>query len=77
MPKKSHHVVPGPDGGWSVRKGGASRASKHFENQSEAVDWARKVSKSEGGEVAIHRRDGTIREKDSYGRDPQHPREKR
>jgi len=28
MARKTHHVVPNPSGGWSVKKGGASRASK-------------------------------------------------
>ncbi|MDX6280180.1 MAG: hypothetical protein QOH03_1251, partial [Kribbellaceae bacterium] len=35
MAKNSHHVVPDPKGGWSVKKGGAVRASRHFERKSE------------------------------------------
>ena len=31
MAGKSHHVVPNPDGGWDVKKGGAERASGHFD----------------------------------------------
>jgi hypothetical protein len=33
MPKKSgsHHVVPGADGGWDVKKSGSNRASGHFD----------------------------------------------
>ena len=77
MAKNSHHVVPAPDGGWNVKKGGADRASKHFDKQKKAIDWARSVSKGSKGELVIHRRDGTIRDKDSYGNDPLPPRDKR
>lgn len=33
MSKKSnsHHVVPNPNGGWDVKRGGSSRASSHHE----------------------------------------------
>ena len=77
MTKKSQHVVPAPDGGWNVKKAGAERASKHFSTQGKAVDWARSVSRNEKSELVIHRRDGTIRDKDSHGRDPLPPRDKR
>ena len=77
MPKNSHHVVPAPDGGWNVRKAGAERASKHFPTQDKAVTWAREASKSSRGELVVHRRDGTIRDKDSHGSDPMPPRDKK
>ena len=74
--KNSHHVVPAPDGGWNVKKAGAERASKHFPTQDKAVDWARGASKSAKGVLVIHRRDGTIRDKDSHGSDPLPRRDK-
>ncbi|HRQ68584.1 MAG TPA: DUF2188 domain-containing protein, partial [Candidatus Syntrophosphaera sp.] len=39
MPKKpgSHHVVPNADGGWDVKKDGATRSSGHFDKKQEAV----------------------------------------
>lgn len=77
MSKKSHHVVPAPDGGWNVKKGGTDRASKHFEKKSEAVDWGRDLSRSQKSEFVVHRRDGTIQAKDSYGKDPLPPRDKK
>ena len=77
MAKSSHHVLPSLDGGWSVKKSGAERASKHFPTQAKAVSWARDASKAAEGELVIHRRDGTIRNKDSYGRDPMPPRDKK
>jgi hypothetical protein len=69
---KSHHVVPTIDGDWGVKKEGAGRASKVFPTQAAAISWGRKQSIKERSELVIHGRDGMIREKDSYGRDP-HP----
>lgn len=74
--KKSHHVVPSPDGGWVVRKGGAKRASKHFEIKKDAEKWGRDVSRNQGTEFVIHKKDGTIQRKDSHSRDPNPPRDK-
>jgi hypothetical protein len=75
MGKRTVHVVPGPSGGWNVKKGGATRASKRFERKDEAVSWGRGLSKREGTEFVIHRRDGTIQKKDSHGGDPHPPRD--
>ena len=75
MAKKSTHVVPDPNGGWSVKRGGASRASRRFDNQRDAITYARNISRNEGAEFVIHRQDGTIRSKESYGRDPFPPRD--
>ena len=77
MARKSHHVVPDPDGGWSVKKGGATRASKHFDTKKEAVSWGRKVSDKQNSEFVVHNRDGTIQRKDSHGNDPLPPRDRK
>ena len=68
--KKSQHVVTNPKGGWAVRQSGASRASKTFSKQGDAENFARNAARKEGSEVFIHRRDGTIRDVDSYRSDP-------
>lgn len=75
MAKNSHHVVPDPNGGWSVKKEGASRASKRFDQKRDAVTYAKNISKDQGSELVIHGRDGTIIEKDFYGNDPNPPRD--
>lgn len=71
-------VVPNSDGGWDVKKAGASRASAHAETQAEAIDRAREiVHNAGGGEVQIHGRDGRIRDSDTVkpGNDPNPPRD--
>jgi hypothetical protein len=64
--KKSHHVVPNIDGGWSVRRSGATKASKRFATREEAVRYGKGLAKKEQAELYIHRKDGTIREHDDY-----------
>lgn len=73
MASKGQHVVP-RDGKWSVRKAGAERATRTFETQREAISEARKIAKNQGTELYIHGRDGRIRERDSYGKDPFPPK---
>jgi hypothetical protein len=76
MPNKggSHHVVPNPNGGWDVKKGGAERASGHFDRKQEAVDKGRIISRNQGTEFVIHGQDGRIQQKDSHGNDDFPPR---
>lgn len=51
---QSHHIVPNRDGGWDVKRGGASRASSRHETKREAVNAGRKVSRTQGTELRIH-----------------------
>jgi len=71
---KSQHVVVNPSGGWAVRQSGASRASRTFATQGDAERFARQTAKREGSEVFIHRRDGTVRDKDSYRGESDRPK---
>jgi hypothetical protein len=72
---KGKHVVPSPSGGWSVRTSGASRASKTFDTQAAAIKHGKALAKKEHTELYIHRSDGTIRERNSYGNDPHPPKD--
>ena len=74
MSKSGRHVVPKPQGGWSVRKSGAARATRVFDTRQEAESFARNLAKKEHGELYIHRKDGTIRQRDSYGKDRSSPK---
>ncbi|HCU57406.1 MAG TPA: hypothetical protein DF984_04125 [Anaerolineaceae bacterium] len=72
----TQHVVPNPNGGWAVRKGGSDRVTRTFTKQSDAISFAKYISKNQGAELYIHGRNGMIREKNSYGIDPLPPRDK-
>lgn len=71
---KSHHVVPNPNGGWDVKRGGAERSSSHHETKQEAVSRGREISRNQGSELRIHNRDGRIAQSDSHGNDPFPPK---
>jgi hypothetical protein len=78
--RNERHVTPHPDGGWQVEKPGSGRASARTPTQAEAVDRAREIlGRDGGGEVVIHRPDGTIRDSDTVapGNDPNPPRDTR
>jgi hypothetical protein len=47
------------------------------DTQREAADRAREIARNQHSEVVIHRRDGTIRDSDSYGNDPNPPRDRK
>lgn len=66
MAKNSRHVVPSPSGGWSVRKAGAERASRTFDNQNAAVNYAKAQAKKDNGDLYVHNKAGTIRDHMSY-----------
>lgn len=74
---KSHHVVPSPDGGWNIKRGGASRSSGHFDTKQDAVNRGRDISRNQGTELRIHNRDGKIARSDSHGNDPCPPKDKK
>ncbi|WP_348827105.1 DUF2188 domain-containing protein [Halomonas sp. RT37] len=77
MVRKTHHVVPNADGGWDIKKGGGKKSIKHFSLKSDAVDHGRGISKNQGSEFVIHKKDGKIQNPDSHGRDPFPPRDKK
>ena len=79
MAKKtpSQHVVKSSSGGWAVKKGGSTRATKVYSTQKEAVTAGREIAKKKKAEFYVHGRDGRIREKDSYGNDPHPPKDKK
>jgi len=62
------HVIPS-DGGWKVRVEGG-HDSKQFKTQREAMTLGRSIARSNRSDQIIHGRDGRIRQRDSYGRDP-------
>ena len=77
MPRNEHHVVPNANGGWDIKRNNSSRASSHFETKTDAVSRARELSRNQGTELIIHRRDGQIQNPDSHGNDPCPPKDKR
>lgn len=71
---KNQHVTPHPNGGWQVKGAGNSRATVRTTTQSAAIAEARIIARNQKSEMVIHRPNGQIRARDSYGNDPFPPK---
>lgn len=72
---KNQHVTPHPNGGWQVKGAGNEKATVKTSTQKEAISIARNIAINQKSEVVIHRPNGQIRDKDSYGNDPCPPKD--
>ncbi|OQC13490.1 MAG: hypothetical protein BWX73_02295 [Lentisphaerae bacterium ADurb.Bin082] len=71
---KNQHVVPHGDG-WAVRGAGSTRVTSTHSTQQDAAARARDIAIRQQSEVVIHRPNGQIRDRDSYGADPCPPKD--
>jgi uncharacterized protein DUF2188 len=62
------HVVPSARG-WDVKVEGGGEAG-HFHTQDEAIAASRGLALVNRSEHIVHDRDGRVRQRDSYERDP-------
>lgn len=69
----NQHVTPHSESGWQVKRAGADRATKLFETQLEAINYAHTIAKNQNSELFVHDKHGRIRERNSYGNDPYPP----
>ncbi|MCG3193061.1 MAG: hypothetical protein DIJKHBIC_02310 [Thermoanaerobaculia bacterium] len=79
MPKRpipNQHVVRRPDG-WAVLGAGNSRDTVVKSTQIEAIERARQIAQRLETQVIIHDRRNRIRDADSYGNDPNPPKDKK
>lgn len=70
------HVVPHPQG-WAVKGEGNRRATSIRKTQAKAIADAQQIARNQRAEVVIHRRNGQIRDSDSYGGDSCPPRDRK
>jgi hypothetical protein len=76
MAKKHNvHVTPagGDRTGWKVSQNG--QAQSHHRTQQAAIDAGRREAKRDQVDLVTHNRQGVIRSKDSFGPDPNPPRD--
>ena len=69
MARGDVHVVPSSDG-WRVEVAADGRARSVHRTQAEARLEAREIARKNKRELLVHGRDGRIRERNTYGRDP-------
>lgn len=72
---KNQHIVPYGDD-WAIRGARNSRVTSVFDTQAEAIEAGRQIAINQSSELFIHGRDGQIRDRDSYGNDPNPPKDK-
>jgi hypothetical protein len=63
------HTVPHGDG-WANRREGSTRVTKKFATKAEAQAAGRETARRDKTEHLIHKRDGTVGQRNSYGNDP-------
>jgi hypothetical protein len=71
---RNRHVVP-YQARWAVRIAGSNRVASTHATQAEAIAQARTGAIRDHSEVVIHRLNGQIRDRDSYGNDPNPPKD--
>lgn len=77
MAKKDVWVTGNSKVGFRVKTAGADRAASKHETQREAIEAARDMARARRSELIVQDEHGRIRQKDSFGNDPNPPKDKR
>jgi hypothetical protein len=70
---KNQHVVP-YNGKWAVKGENNSKVTSVHNTQKDATSSARDIAVNQKSELFIHRANGQIRDRNSYGNDPFPPK---
>lgn len=73
---KNQYVVP-TEKGWGVRGEGNEKLTVITNTKSEAINVGREIARNQGSELTILGKDGRIQNKNSYGNDPNPPRDRK
>lgn len=76
MTKKNIHIVPDGDR-WAVKREGKTDPLSTHRTKELADQSGRLAARRDKVEIVIHGKDGRIQDKDSFGRDPFPPRDRR
>jgi hypothetical protein len=76
MAKRNQHVVP-LGNGWAVKGEGSKKFTVITETQKDAITVAKEIAKNNKSVLVVHGKDGKIKDKDSYGKDRNPPKEKK
>ena len=76
MVKKNIHTTY-KDGEWHSKKEGQAEPLSSHKTKDAAIKASTEAAKKTGVEHVIHGRDGKIQDKDSYGNDPNPPRDRK
>lgn len=70
-------VSPNGDGKWKIQSAGTQKAAKIVDTKKEALPRATEIAKNKQAELVIQKKDGTIQNSNSFGNDPNPPRDKK
>lgn len=73
MSKRGIHVVTSGNG-WAVKREGQAKPISTHRTQTAAANTGERVARADRAELMVHRPNGQIREKNSYGNDPYPPK---
>lgn len=71
------HVTHRASGGWQAKKPGAQRASAFAVTKAEAMKKATEIAKKQKLELVPHNKDGKISNPNSFGNDPNPPKDQK
>jgi hypothetical protein len=74
--KKDIHTVPAGDK-WAVKREGNKNPLSEHRTKAAAEKQGTTVARRDKVDHVIHRRDGTIQDSDSYGNDPNPPKDQK
>lgn len=72
--KENYWTQQRPDGKWESKREGGERPSKVTQTQADAWAYSKFKAKQSGGKAFLRGRDGEIRERNTYGKDPYPPK---
>ncbi len=75
--KNVHVTYHKEDKNWRVQSEGTARAAGVFNTKTEALEVGHDVAQNKNGELFIHNQDGKISNRNSFGNDPNPPKDKR
>lgn len=70
MPSRTNFWTTKHPDGWAVRREGSTKATSIHPTQTSAWQETRQRARDAGGEAYLQDREGHIRERNTYGRDP-------
>jgi len=73
---KNQYVVPTKDG-WGVRSEGSGKLTAKTDTKAEALKIGTSIAKNQQSELTILKKDGKIQNKNSFGNDPNPPKDKK
>lgn len=71
---KNQYVTPHPKGAWQVKGANNKRATARTTTQHDSILIGRSIARNQKSELCVCGKDGRIREKNSYGKDPCPPK---